>query len=139
VIELLLEAERALSFGRIDRAEVLYRQVADADPRNSIAVVGLARVALERADELGAYLLARRALTIDPENDAARRFALRMEEVLRTRGDVVPSTPGPTTAGAATSGPTRTPAPSGEPTEPTEPTEPAAPRRSVLDRLLHRG
>jgi tetratricopeptide (TPR) repeat protein len=90
VIELLLEAERALSFGRIDRAEELYRQVADADPRNSIAVVGLARVTLERGDELGAYLLARRALKVDPENTAARRLAIRLEEVLRTRGDAVP-------------------------------------------------
>ncbi|MGP1673618.1 MAG: tetratricopeptide repeat protein [Candidatus Limnocylindrales bacterium] len=93
MIELLLEAERALSFGRVDRAEQLYRQVADADPKNSIAVVGLARVALERADDLGAYLLARRALLIDPENEAARRLAVRLEEVMRTRGDAVPDTP----------------------------------------------
>jgi thioredoxin-like negative regulator of GroEL len=89
VIELLLEAERALSFGRVDRAEELYRQVADADPRNSIAVVGLARVALERADDHGAYTLARRALEIDPENEAARRLATRLEEVLATRGEPV--------------------------------------------------
>jgi hypothetical protein len=89
VIELLLEAERALSFGRVDRAEELYRQVADADPRNSIAVVGLARVALERADDQGAYTLARRALEIDPENEAARRLATRLEEVLATRGEPV--------------------------------------------------
>lgn len=93
MIELLLEAERALSFGRVERAEQLYRQVADADPRNSIAVVGLARVALERADDLGAYLLARRALLIDPENEAARRLAVRLEEVMRTRGDAVPLMP----------------------------------------------
>ncbi len=86
MIELLLQAEGALSVGLLDRAETLYRQVATADPRNSIAVVGLARVALERADEVGALTLARRALAIDPENDAAGRMVRRLEEILRHRG-----------------------------------------------------
>ena len=89
MIELLLEAERAMAFERIDRAEQLYGQVAAADPRNAIAVVGLARVASERGDDLGAYLLARRAMTMDPENDAARRLAIRLQEVLATRGEPV--------------------------------------------------
>ena len=93
MIELLLEAERALSFGRVDRAEQLYRQVAAADPGNSIAVVGLARVALEHADDAGAYLLARQALTIDPENEAAQRLVTRLDEVMRTRGETVPEPP----------------------------------------------
>jgi len=96
VIELLLQAERAMSVGLTDRAEALYRQVSEADPQNSIAVVGLARVALERGDEPGALALARRALGIDPENAAAARMTERLEEVLRYRGTdaappVVPS------------------------------------------------
>ena len=132
MIELLLEAERALSFGRVDRAEQLYRQVADADPRNSIAVVGLARVALERADDVGALVLARRALTIDPENEAARRMVERMEEVLQTRGEALP---------AATESEMEAPDTSGAPDTADAPASlaPALPtRRSRLARLLRR-
>ena len=129
MIELLLEAERALTMGRLDRAEEIYRQVAESDPRNSIAVVGLARVALDRTDDLGAYLLARRALTIDPENDAARRLAQRLEEVLATRGEPVGDPMPPQVA------PTEDPTPTLEPAPPT-PTEPG--RRSIIDRLRGR-
>ena len=86
MIELLLQAERALSAGLLDRAEALYQQVFAADPRNSIAVVGLARVALERSDGVGALTFARRALVIDPENNAAQRMVERLEAVLRNRG-----------------------------------------------------
>lgn len=97
MIELLLEAERARSSGQIERAEQLYRQVAQADPHNAIAVVGLALLALDRGDDLGAYLLARRALTIDPEDEAARRLAARLEGGLAARGTPV-ADPMPTAA-----------------------------------------
>jgi len=81
VIELLLQAERALAIGMVDQAERLYRQAIAADPRNSIAVVGLARVALEHSDDAEAYRRAQQALQIDPENVAANRLARRLEEL----------------------------------------------------------
>lgn len=90
MIEILLQAERALAVGLVDQAERLYLQAADADPRNSIAVVGLARVALERADEPEAWRQAQRALAIDPENVAAQRLADRLEEVWAYRGESLP-------------------------------------------------
>lgn len=139
MIELLLEAERAMAFERIDRADQLYRQVAAADPRNVIAVVGLARVASERGDDLGAYLMARRAMTMDPENDAARRLAVRLEEVLATRGEPVaePMPPQPMPrAPEAVDDPIAS-----EPVRPVTP-QPEIPdpprRRSVLGRLFGR-
>jgi hypothetical protein len=91
MIEPLLEAERALEVGLFDKADRLYRTVAERDPRNSIAVVGMARVCLERGDDIGALRLGRRALAIDPENAAAQRLVARLEEVIRTRGDEVPT------------------------------------------------
>ncbi len=163
MIELLLQAERALEMGRVDAAETYYRQVAAADPRNAIAVVGLARVALERGDELGAYLTARRALTIDRENSSAARMVERLAEVMRYRGETVPGGAGggegPGTE-ASTSESADAPAMPG-PAAPavhapdTSPPKPprtpddiipvipgsqrAVRRRSVMDRLLGRG
>jgi tetratricopeptide (TPR) repeat protein len=142
MIELLLQAEGALSVGLLDRAETLYRQVERADPRNAIAVVGLSRVALERGRQQDALELARRALEIDPENIAAQRMVQRLEEVLAYRGEQLP--------GAGRAGQVGHPAPEaaterpvpgqlGHPVPEPEPTAPPPPpRRSVLDRLRRR-
>src|SRR3954466_4158471 len=110
----MIEAERALGFGLLDQAERLYAQVVAADPRNSIAIVGLARVALERGDERGAYLAAKRALAIDPDNPMASHMAMRMAEILRARGEALPA--GPTANRPSPSaGPDSTPAASRPP------------------------
>lgn len=139
MIEVLLQAESALSLGLLDRAEILYREVAGADPRNSIAVVGLARVALERGNEAESLKLARRALTIDGENAAAQRMVQRLEEVLAFRGAV----PAPVSAPPAH--PSVQPAPPADAPRPAaaapelgdEPPLPA-PRPSLIDRLRRR-
>src|SRR5262245_55851688 len=136
MIEQLLEAERMLSVGLIDQAERLYRTVADHDPGSSIAVVGMARVALERGDDRTAYLEAQRALAIDPENDAARRMVSRLEEVMAGRGETPPTLEAevdPTMAVGATA-PSSSLAPEPTPAPPSKPRKP----RSVVDRLLGR-
>jgi len=74
MIERLLAADRALESGDLEAAARLFGQVAEADPRNAIAVVGLARVALGRGDRTGAHRLAATALTVDPDDAAARRL-----------------------------------------------------------------
>jgi tetratricopeptide (TPR) repeat protein len=159
MIELLLGAERALAAGLVDQAERLYRQAADGDPRNSIAVVGLARVALERGDEPEAWRQARRALGIDPENVAAQRLAGRLEEVWAYRGESLPDVAGAERAAPASEEPTPGaqatpaldpgPAPDAAAQHAVAPgdgrdatTRPPHPhqgsRRSVVDRLLRR-
>ena len=134
MIEIILQAERALAVGMLDQAERLYQQAAELDPRNSMAVVGLARVALDRGDDRRALELTRTALTIDPENAAAQRLTERLEEVMRFRGE------DPPVAGEA---PTEDAPPPGAPIDELPPavsvpleTTPA--RRSLLDRLRRR-
>ncbi len=86
----MLEAERAMGIGLYDNAERLYRQVVAIDPNNSIAVTGLARIALERGDQRGAYTFARQALALDPDNPMASHLSQRMAEQFRNRGEAVP-------------------------------------------------
>ena len=140
MIEPLLEAERMLSVGLVDQAERLYRSVADHDPRSSIAVMGLARVALERGDESAAYVEARRALAIDPENPAARHMVMRLDEVMAGRGETPPTVEAEA-AGVPTPALER-PSPAAEAsTPPSAATRAARPRkrRGFVDRLLGRG
>jgi hypothetical protein len=93
VIEALLQADRLLLMGMLDEAEALYRRSAESDPHSAMAVVGLARVALERGDEKAAYALACDALAIDVDDAVALRMEARLSEVLAARGESVSRPP----------------------------------------------
>jgi hypothetical protein len=135
MIEPLLEAERLLSVGLVDQAERLYRSVAERDPGSSIARMGLARVALERGDDRTAYVDARRALEIDPDNPAAQHMVMRLEEVIVGRGEALP---GPEAGDRDDAQPALPTPVAATPPEAVRSTPPGR-RRSVIDRLLGRG
>ena len=143
MIERLLAADAALADGELEAAGRLFAQVAEADPRNAIAVVGLARIAMRDGRIAEAQELLARALDIDPDEAAAQRLIR----------EIYASAPAPVTvpARAPELGPARAPelgpapAPNPEPVSPPAPVSagvpepaptPSAPRRpSLLDRL----
>lgn len=134
----MLQADRELKVDRVDRAEAIYLAVSEADPGNAIAVTGLAQCALARGEDRKAHELAARALSIDPEDDMARRMEARLAEILTVRGETVtrpdlaatpaPQKMRPVVAGAAA--PIEAPAPTVTPTEP--------PKRGLFARLRGR-
>jgi tetratricopeptide (TPR) repeat protein len=138
VIEQLLQADRLLVVDQVEQARELYARVAALDPRNAIAVVGLARCALADGDDQAAYELAAKALRIDPENDMAARMEARLAEILAERGKPVAraepgAAPDPRAQPDAAADPARSAA------APSLTPAPAAPaQRSLLDRLLGR-
>ena len=147
MIELLLQAERALANGLVDHAERIYWQAVEADPRNSIAIVGLARVAIERGDDQGAYVLGLRALAVDGENQAAHRLVDRLAEVMTHRGESLPDPPdGPLVAPdrqggdrpAVAMNPVPEPSPSAVPPPPSAPAPAPSRRPGLFRRLLRR-
>jgi tetratricopeptide (TPR) repeat protein len=140
MIERLLAAEKALDQGMVDTAGRLFDQVVQADPRNAIALVGLAKVALreDRIDD--ARELAEQALSIDPDEAAAQRLLRELYAEVRQAAEPRPA-PASAPAPAHTPSPQQEPAPQREPAPQPEPTsiapgEPAPRRpRSLLARL----
>jgi tetratricopeptide (TPR) repeat protein len=78
MIERLLAAEAMLERGELESAGRLFAQVAEADARNAIAVVGLARIASLEGRFADAHELLDRALSIDPAEAAARRLLVEI-------------------------------------------------------------
>jgi hypothetical protein len=80
MFELLLQADEALAQGKLDQADRLYSQLVALDPRNAMAVAGLAHISLERGDDDMARNLAERALELDPEAVLASRVIMALED-----------------------------------------------------------
>lgn len=145
MIERLLAAESALDEGELEAASRLFAQVAEADPRNAMAVVGLARIAMRDGREDEARELLARALAIDPDEAAAQR--LIRELYVSTPAPVPASdplpapeaepTPDPAPAPALDPAPEPVPALAPEPAfDPIPTSAPSAARRlSLLNRL----
>jgi hypothetical protein len=132
MIELLLQAERALGTGAFDVAERLYWQAIDADSQNAIAIVGLAKVARLKGDDRTAIAFGRRALKVDSENAVARKLVAELEaehpegrSAVATEPPPTPATEPPPAAAAATTEPP--PAAAAEP----PPANPAAAEAST--------
>ena len=150
MIERLLAGDAALDRDDVEVADRLFAQVAEADPRNAIAVVGLARVAVRRGDLERARALAARALAIDPDEAAASRLLTELDrrpEAEPVRAPVAePEPPAAAPEQPAAGQPEPEPAsdPWPVPTQETvavPPAEATAPRsgwRGWLDRLLRR-
>lgn len=79
MIERLLAGDAALARDDLEVADRLFGQVAEADPRNAIAVVGLARIAVRRGELGRARELVERALAIDPDEAAAGRLLAQLD------------------------------------------------------------
>ena len=125
MIERLLAADAALADGELEAASRLFAQVVVADPRNAIAVVGLARIAMRQGRAEEARELLARALDIDPDEAAAQRL---IRELSVPAPAPIPA-PGPIVTAIQTPGPLVTPEPALAPA-------PTTTRRpSLLDRL----
>ena len=134
MIERLLAAEAALSRDELDHAQRMFDQVVDADPRNAMAVVGLARVLARRGDTDAARELLAHALDIDPDEAAAHRLlaelAVSTAAPAAAAAPAVEATPGPDRAPASAPAPALAPAPAPAPGASSAP-----PPRGLLGRL----
>jgi hypothetical protein len=129
--DLLLDGERLLLFGLIDRAEAAFQRARSGDRPAAAALVGLSRVALERGDEAGAYRFAVEALAVNPDDEAALRMEARLAEVLAARGEAVrrPAAAAEEAAETAREGAV----------SPVRDRDALRERRSLLGRILRRG
>jgi Tfp pilus assembly protein PilF len=102
MIERLLAAEKALEQGMLDTAGRLFDQVAQADPRNAIALVGLAKVAFREDRIADARELVEQALAIDPDEAAAQRLLREVYAEVRPAAAGTPAEALPTPPATAT-------------------------------------